>query len=224
MKFSCGFCQRAFTNESTLSAHMCPKKRRHLDKDTVASRMGLELYRRFMELNTNSRKPKTVEEFIDSRYYTAFIKLARHIMDLRPIEQDRFVDYLFTSGIKEKAWVRDSTYEKYVVDLLLKEAPTSGLERSIKVIGEWADENSIPLTEFFRTISPQEATHLVRYGKISPWVLYLADSADSLWERLSEEQADIIGAVIDPKAWRKKFETKSEDRRFIKGILDESGL
>lgn len=222
--FSCGFCGKEFRSESTLSAHMCPKKRRNLDRDTVASRMGLELFRRFFELNTSGKKPKTFEEFIDSRYYTAFIKLARHLMDLRPIEQDRFIDYLFTNGIKEKSWVRDSVYEKYVIELLTKENPQRALERSIEYMEEWARENNSVYTNFFAEVSTSEATHLIRYGKISPWVLYLAETADALWDRMSPEQAEIIGGVIDSKVWRKKFETKLEHRKFVKEILDEAGL
>jgi len=223
-KYACGFCKKAFRNERTLSAHMCAKKRRNLEKDTVASRMGLQLFQRFMQLNTPTKKQKTFEDFIDSKYYTTFIKLARHLMDLRPIHQNRFVDFLFQNGIKDRDWCKDKVYEAYIVDLLSKEPASSGLERSIETMSKWAEENDVEYNEFFAYVPPAEATHMIRMGKISPWVLYLAETSDALWNRLSSEQAEIIASVIDPNIWRVKFELKKDDCTFAREVLSEAGI
>lgn len=223
-KFSCGFCKKAFANERTLSAHMCVKKRRNIEEGTVASRMGLELFRRFYVLNTPTKTPKTFDDFIDSKYYTSFIKLARFLMDLRPVDQDRFIDFLFQNGVRESDWCKEKIYNLYVLDLLSKEPANRGLERSIKTISEWTEEKGVPLNEFFRNVSPAEATHLIKMGRISPWVLYLAESADDLWTRLSEEQAGMIAEVIDPKVWRTRFTLKKDDCDFAREILKEAGL
>lgn len=223
-QFVCGFCQRDFRNERTLGAHMCPVKRRHLEKDTVASRMALELYRRFFELTTASKKSKTFEDFAASKYYVTFIKLARHLMDLRPVEQDRFIDYLFMNGIKERNWCKDSVYEKYIIDLFLTENPDRALERSIETIVEWANTNHTHFSKFFSEVSANEATQLLRYGRISPWVFYLANTADQLISRLSAEHDQLISKTVDIKAWYNKFNTKVEQREYVKSILDEAGL
>jgi len=203
---------------------MCVKKRRFLDRDNVASRMALELFRRFYEFNTAQKSTKTIEDFINSRYYASFIKFARKLMDLRPVDQGRFVDYVFSKGIKDRDWCKDKVYEAYIVELLAKEPATRGLERSIESMGAWADKHEVPLNEFFIHVSPSEATHMVQMGKISPWVLYLAETADILWERLSDEQASIIGSVIDPRIWKAKFELKKDDCSFVRTILKESHI
>ena len=203
---------------------MCIKKRRHLDKDNVASRMGLELFRRFYELNTAQKNSKTIDEFIDSKYYTTFIKFARRLMDLRPVDQSRFVDYVFRNSIKERDWCKDKVYEAYIVELLAKEPANRGLERSVKTMEKWSQENDKPFNEFFIHVSPAEATHLVKMGKISPWVLYLAETSDHLWDRLSDEQADIIASVINPKIWKAKFELKKDDCSFTRDVLREAGI
>jgi len=203
---------------------MCVKKQRHLDKDSVASRMALELFRRFYELNTATKNAKTIDEFINSRYYAAFIKLARRLMDLRPVDQARFVDYIFRNGIKDRDWCKDSVYEAYIVDLLSKEPASRGLERSITTMNEWGEKHDLPFNAFFAQVSPSEATHLVKMGKISPWVLYLAETSDLLWDRLSDEQASIISSVIDPKIWRLKFEIKKDDCSFARDILHEAHI
>ncbi len=203
---------------------MCVKKQRHLDKDSVASRMGLELFRRFYELNTATKNAKTIDEFINSRYYTAFIKFARRLMDLRPVDQSRFVDYVFRNGIKDRDWCKDKVYEAYIVDLLSKEPASRGLERSINTMNEWGEKYDLPFNEFFIHVAPAEATHLVKMGKISPWVLYLSTTSDHLWNRLSDEQADIISSVINPKILKAKFELKKDDCSFTRGILQDAGI
>lgn len=203
---------------------MCIKKRRHLDKDNVASRMGLELFRRFYELNTATKNAKTIEEFIESKYYKAFIKFARRLMDLRPVDQSRFVDFVFRNGIKDRDWCKDKIYEAYIVDLLSKEPASRGLERSIHTMEKWAEETDYEYHEFFRYVAPSEATFLVQMGKISPWVLYLAETSDLLWDRLSDEQAGLISSVIDPKIWQAKFEIKKDDCSFTRDILREAHI
>lgn len=203
---------------------MCEKKRRHNDKDSVASRMGLELFRRFYELNTAQKNSKSIDEFINSKYYTAFIKFARHLMDLRPVDQARFVDYVFRNAIKDRDWCKDKVYESYIVELLSKEPADRGVERSIRTMDEWGVKYKKPYNEFFIHVAPSEATQLVKMGKISPWVLYLAESSDHLWNRLSDEQADIISSIIDPKIWMAKFQLKKDDCSFTRGILKEAGV
>lgn len=222
--FACGFCKKAFTSERTLSAHLCIKKRRHLDKDSVASRMGLELFRRFYELNTATKNAKTIEEFINSKYYKVFIKFARRLMDLRPVDQSRFVDFVFRNGIKDRDWCKDKIYEVYIIDLLAKEPASRGLTRSIQTMEKWATETDHKYNEFFRYVSPSEATMLVQMGKISPWVLYLAETSDLLWDRLSDEQSTLISAIVDPKIWRAKFEIKKEECSFTRDILHEAHI
>jgi len=225
MTYSCGYCKKEFTNERILITHMCAIKQRYKDKDTWVSRYGHKLYNRFYKLCTpTSPKEKTFDDFAQSKYYIAFVKLARYIQEIKPIDKDRYADWLFMNNVKEKKWCDDKTYEKYVIDLLQKETVDRALERSIAQMDEWATENETNFTQFFYEVPPPLAVDMIRYGKISPWVLYLADSADALWERLNTEQGEIISESIDPKVWRKKFETKLNDRQYAKQLLDEAGL
>lgn len=208
-----------FSSEKTLGAHMCVKKRRHSDKGHVASRMGLELYRRFYEMHTATKNAKTMDEFIDSKYYNAFIKFARHLMNLRPVDQDRFVDFVFRNYSKDREWCKGKVYEAYIIDLLGKEPVEKGLERSILTMVEWGEKYNTEWTTFFEGVSPSEATHLVQMGKISPWVMFLAETSDSLWDRLSEEQYSIIDSVINTKIWMARFTIKKEDVTWARDTL-----
>lgn len=223
-EYTCGFCGRSFRSERTLTAHLCVQKRRYRDRHTQVNQQALTLYQRFYELNTVGRSTKTFDDFVRSQYYKAFVKLARHLQDLRPVEPERYADWLFQNNIKERQWCADRTYEQYVVYLLGSENPQRALERSIVTMDHWCSENTVPLAEFFVSVPGNTATQMIRYGRLSPWVLYLADSSDHLWNRLTEEQADIIAAVIDPQVWRRKLETQRQHREFVKQMLDEAQL
>lgn len=203
---------------------MCVKKRRHRDKDHVASRIGLELYRRYYELNTATKNAKTSEEFINSQFYKAFIKFARRLMDLKPVDQARFVDYVFRNGIKDRDWCKDKVYEAYIIDLLGKEPAARGLERSVITMIEWGEKYDVPFNEFLARVSPSEATHLIQMGKISPWVIFLGQNNNDLIDRLSDEQFVILESIMNTKIWMTRFQIKKDDCNWVRERLQEANI
>lgn len=203
---------------------MCVKKRRHNDRDNVASRMGLELYRRYYELNTATKNAKTMEEFINSQFYKAFIKFARRLMDLQPVDQARFVDYVFRNGVKDRDWCKDAVYESYIIDLLGKEPVERGLERSVLTMIEWGEKHNTPYNEFLIKVSPSEGMHLIQMGKISPWVIFLAQNNNTLIDRLSDEQFAILDSIMNTKIWMTRFQLKKDDCNWIRERLKEANI
>lgn len=223
-KHQCKFCGVKFHRENTLSTHMCVKKQRHMDINTTGSRFGLRAFQRFYELTANSKKPKTAEEFIKSPYYSDFARFGNHLANLRPIHIEKYIDFVIMGGVNLKDWTKDSIYYLYVEDLLKKEPATSAVERSISEIVEWCKKNDIPFKDFFFSISANEGAHLIKTGRISPWVLYLATSAEELMSRFNEDHAGIIGGVIQPSIWMKKFKKSDDDVKYIKEVLEQAGL
>jgi len=222
--YQCRFCKTSFHKETTLSTHMCVKKRRHMESDTPGSRFGFRTFQRFYELTMNSKKLKTMAEFIDSSYYIEFVKFGHHLASLKPIYPDQFIEFVIRNSVKLKDWTKDFVYDTYVQDLIKREPPVSAVERSITTMMDWCDKNSVPFDKFFSSVSANEAAHMIRVGKISPWVLYLSLAGDDLMVRFNEEHAKIIGDIIDPGFWMKKFKKLSDDVDYIKDILGQAGL
>ena len=73
----CRWCKKSFKSETTLAVHMCVKKRRFADKDMSHIRLAHRAFQIFYEINTSATKPKTIEDFIVSQYYEAFVKYGR---------------------------------------------------------------------------------------------------------------------------------------------------
>lgn len=222
--FKCKFCNKTFAQEKTLASHMCPKKQRHTDKDSFGSRFGFRVYQRFYALTTSAKTPKSFDDFVDSTYYLSFVKFGRYIAQLSPIDPDSFVDFVIKNGVKLKDWQSEFVYETYLADLLKKEPAERGVERTFIFLNEWAEENNCKYNDFFGVVSPTEATYLIKTGRISPWLLYLAETAEPLFERLNEEQYKIIEPIIDPTEWSKKIKKNEDDVAFIKQLLQSAGM
>jgi hypothetical protein len=195
-----------------------------MDINTTGSRFGLRAFQRFYELTVNSKKSKTVEEFINSPYYSDFAKFGNHLANLKPIYIEKYIDFVIMGGVNLKDWTKDAIYYLYIEDLLKKEPATSAVERSISEILEWCKENDIPFKDFFFSISANEGAHLIKTGRVSPWVLYLANSGEELTSRFNEDHAKIIGGVIEPSIWMKKFKKADDDVKYIKEVLEQAGL
>jgi hypothetical protein len=222
--FECKYCGTKFHKESTLSTHMCVKKRRHMEIESPASRFGFRAFQRFYDLTTTSKKPKTTQEFIDSPYYIDFVKFGNHLANLKPIYPDKFIDSVVLGGIKLKDWTNDIVYYMYVDDLIKKEPATAAIERTIAEIVDWSTANNTEFNEFFSQISANEAAHLIQAGKISPWALYLCETGGNLMDRFTADHSRIIGGIIEPSYWMRKFKKEADEVEFIRSILDQSGL
>jgi len=222
--FECKYCGNKFHKEITLSTHLCVKKRRFMEIETPASRFGHRTFQKFYDITMSSKKTKSVQEFIDSPYYIDFVKFGNHLANLKPVYPDKFIEFVIKNSVKLKDWTKDFVYDTYIVDLIKKEPAVSAAERSIAEIIDWTTANNTEFTKFFDTISANEAAHLIRTGKISPWVIYLCESGGNLMDSFNEDHAKIIGDIIDPGYWMKKFRQNSDDVVYIKTLLGEAGL
>lgn len=195
-----------------------------MDINSTGSRIGFRAFQKFYEMTTKSKKPKSVDDFINSPYYIDFAKFGNYLSALKPVHLEKYIEYVIMNGVKLKDWTRDFVYDVYVEDLVKKEPAISATERTITEIMEWCTENSADFTDFFKSISANEAAYLVKTGRISPWVLYLAASGDDLLSRFSDDHAKMVGAVIDPGFWMKKFKKETDDVEYIRNLLEQAGL
>lgn len=224
---ACEFCKRSFVKEINLVNHNCEKKRRWFQKDLAHSRYGFLAWRRFYELNQFGKSTEfknSYRNFIDSRYYNAFIKLGRHIIDLSAIEPAKFIDYVIKNNLPIDKWTHDFVYEQYVRELTRQESAEHALERNILLMQDWSLQTGEPWHEFFRMVNANQAAIWVKSGRISPWVLYNAESALELFSRCSQEQLGIITTCAPIGPWKIKFGKNKDSCDFIRKTLKECGI
>lgn len=195
-----------------------------MEINSTGARLGFRAFQRFYDLTVNSKKQKSTDEFINSAYYIDFVKFGNHLALLKPLHTEQYIDYVIMNGVKLKDWTKDFVYEFYIENLVKKEPASSATDRTITNIMEWCDLNNEEFSEFFSKVSTNEAAYLIKTGKISPWVLYLSASGGNLMDRFNDDHSRIIGAVIDPGEWKKKFKKNEEDVDFIRNLLEQARI
>lgn len=222
--FKCKYCDKEFAKEKTLAVHVCEQKRRHLAKNEKHTQMGLITYQKFYEFTQQAKASKTFEEFVKSPYYSAFVKFGSFLVNTAPIYPELFIEYVIKSGVKLDHWCRDELYEKYIADLIKKEPADGAIQRTIKTMMEWSDTNEAPWEHYFQYVNLNRATHDIKEGLISPWILLNTKSGKEMLRRMNDEQLEIVGPMIDPKFWMSRFKAVPADTELVKDIIKEAKI
>lgn len=225
-KHACEFCKREFHDEKNLINHSCEKKRRWFKKDDPHCRLGFMAWSRFYELSHSggSKMKNNYKEFINSRYYNAFINFGKHIIDVNAIEPNKFIDFVIKNNLPIDKWTHDFVYEQYIRELTKKETPEQALERMILLMQQWSMQTGEPWQDFFRKINTNLAVQLTQSGRISPWLLYTIDSALDLIDRCSLEQQEMIKQFAPVAQWKIKFMKNREAIEWIKKTMRDAGV
>ena len=210
--------------EKTLAAHMCEPKRRWLQKDEKRVRYGLYAFQRFYALSAGTKKEKTYEDFTKSPYYNAFVKFGSFVNNVRPLYPERYIDHVVTSGVKLDHWCRDEMYEKYALELILKEDVTTALERSVNNMMMWAEEKGSAWNHYFNYVSTNRAVWDIKDGKVSPWLILNCRTGKEMLSKFNDEQLALVYHVINPEHWALRFKRLPKDVELVKEIVKESKL
>jgi hypothetical protein len=222
--YTCEYCNKSYTKESTLVAHLCEPKRRWLQKDEKRVQLGFYAFQRFYRLSAGAKTDKTYEEFVKSSFYNAFVKFGSFVNNVRPLYMEKYIDYVVTSGIKLDQWCKDELYEKYAIELIRKEGVETALERSVNTMVAWAAEHNSVYNHYFNYVSLNKLTWDIRDGKISPWLVLNCKSGKTALGKLNNEQLNMLTNILDPQHWALRFKRQPKDVELVKQVAKEAGL
>ena len=224
LNYKCEYCGKKFAKESTLVVHVCEQKRRHLGKSEKHVQMGLMTFQKFYDVAQKGKSQKTFDEFASSPYYTAFVKFGSFMVNTAPIYPERFIEYVVKSGVKLDHWCRDELYDQYIMEMIKKEPADGAIQRTITTMMSWADKNSAQWEHYFAYVNLNRATHDIKEGLISPWMILNTKAGKEMLQRMNDEQLEIVGPVVDPLFWQKKFKTLPADLLLVKEVIKEAKI
>jgi hypothetical protein len=224
LNFKCEHCGKKFAKENTLVVHICEQKRRYLSRNEKHVQMGLMTYQRFYEITQKTSKAKTFDEFSSSPYYTAFVKFGSFVSNTNPIYPERFVDFVITSGVKLDHWCRDALYDQYIAELIKKEPADGAIQRTIQTMMDWGEKNASPWEHYFAYVNLNRATHDIKEGLVSPWIVLNTRSGKQMLQKMNDEQLEIVGPVIDPQHWQRRFKSLPADVELVKEVIKEAKI
>jgi hypothetical protein len=185
---------------------------------------GLLTYQRFYELTQKAKQTKTFDEFASSPYYTAFVKFGSFLANTNPIYPERFIEFVIKSGIKLDHWCRDELYDTYISELIKIEPADGAIQRTIKTMMDWGDSNNAPWEHYFQYVNLNRATHDIKEGLTSPWMVLNSKSGKEMLKRMNDEQLDIVGPIIDPNYWSRRFKSLPADVELVKDVIKEAKI
>lgn len=222
-EYSCRFCNRVFMRESTINTHICEQKRRWLEKDRPPNRIAFQTFARFYRFNTNS-KAKTIEDFIKSSYYIAFVKYGTYCADVGVINIDRYTDWLLQNKIGINDWISDEVYKRYLIEYLRNENSLDAIHRSISTLVDLSQTSSGSAADFLRWGNRNRICHKITTGHISPWLLYQCGAGREFLDGLNSDELRVVFDYINPELWSLQFKRKDDEVREVKELLSRGGF
>ena len=227
MSYTCQYCKKTYVKESTLISHLCESKRRWQQEKEQGVQLGFKAYLRFYEISQGSSKLKSYSDFVESSFYTAFVKFGRHLVAIRAVNTSSFIEWLLKNNKEVDNWTSDKLYLEWLQQYIRKESVQDALERALKEMQEYADHSEKLQSNFknyFRLGSSNRICHHISNGRISPWILFNCRSGIEFLEKLNEEQLANVMPWIDPEFWNQKFKDYATDTQWVKEILDQAQL
>jgi hypothetical protein len=194
-----------------------------MNKDESASRIAFSVWSDFMKyVSPNTKKEKTIDDFIRSADYIGFVKFANYLIELRPLESEKFSNWLFKMGVRLSDWTKPGTYQLYVQEAAKKETPERALERTILAMVDWGTNTNNNWQDFFNKVAPATAMNMINMGRISPWIIYSAGEAQHLLDRMEPGQIDAITKHVDTKWWISKIKQNETQALWIHTTMSQA--
>jgi hypothetical protein len=224
LNYKCEYCQKEFAKEKTLAVHVCEQKRRYLNRNEKHVQTGLLTFQKFYDFAQKGKSKKTFDDFAQSPYYTAFVKFGSFLVNTNPIYPEMFIEYVIKSGVKLDHWCRDELYYSYISELIKNEPADGAVQRSITAMMDWSESNSAQWEHYFAYVNLNRATHDIKEGLISPWLILNTKAGKEMLQRMNDEQLEIIGPIIDPQYWLRRFKSLPADIELIKDVIIEAKI
>lgn len=222
-KFQCSFCKKYFSKESTYNIHICEKKSRFLQKNEKRVRIGFQSFIKFYQLLYKT-EIKSYQDFCDSPYYNAFVKFGSYVNNTKPINPEKYLEFLIQNEIKIDKWTTDKIYYRFLNELIQTEKVEPALERSIETMIEWAEKNNSQWEHYFLYANTNKIIWDIKEGKISPWFVLLSDTGKKFLHNLTEDQVKIIFDVINPEIWMNNFQKCPDSKLLVEQITKTAGV
>jgi hypothetical protein len=194
-----------------------------MSKDDSASRIAFNVWTDFMKyVSPNTKKAKVFDDFIRSPDYIGFVKFANYLIELRPLESDKFIQWLFKMGVRMSDWQKPGIYQLYVQEESKKETADRALERALLLMKEWSETTGENWQEFFNKIAPASAMNMVVMGRLSPWIIYSTDCAQQLLDRMEPGQIDTVAKHVDTIWWINKLKNNPKEVQWINTTMAQA--
>lgn len=222
-KLQCEYCAREFRKASSLAVHVCEQKKRRAAQDEPAVRLAFQGFLAFYRQAHGSSRLKTVEDFMVSPYYRAFVKWGHYCVNTRAVDPEAFLNWLLAKNHRIDHWAQDSKYEQFLLAHVRQEPADRALARALESAIDWSERTEHPDRDYLRYGNANAICHAITTGRVTGWVLYNCASGQDFLANLGPEQIEIVWPWIESDFWERHLDRFPADRAWVAELLKEQG-
>lgn len=213
----CHYCDKNFVNESVFMNHFCKERERHEELRSPIGQAAYGYYSEWMRLY--KRKAPPIDTFATSRFYTSFVKFAKHVIVINLPSPEMFIRLMSERDISPMLWCRDQCYSIYLEFYDKSMEPLEQVKNSIVTLMDIAERESIELTNIFVHLGPHRVTELLRLRQLSPWFIFCSAKFGDFLKTLPQEDWAEMSKIINPTYWADKLES---NKKLVADIIEIS--
>lgn len=220
--FLCHYCTRRFSNEVTFMRHVCEQKKRAYE---IASPMGQAAFIHYTTwMKLRKFKAQSIDAFIASRYYRAFLRFAEMVVNAGISKPERYIQLMIDGGISPDMWHRDQCYKVYLDWMDNLEDPLEQVASSIMCLMDLAEKEEVDYKKIVEHLGAQRLLSLISQRKLSPWFLLHSQAVQTFLKGLDPEHLKNFDRAINISAWIERLQENKTVRNDIRKIITEVGL
>jgi hypothetical protein len=178
---------------------------------TPEGQAGWLFYLKWMK--HNRRGEPTIEAFLTSKFYTAFIKFSNFSRRVRIPDVDTYIWLMTKDSISPNMWTLDEAYARYIENTDRKMSAQSNARITVDTLFDLKEEyGCTDVAAIFDMIEPNVVIQLLRQRRLSPWLLLKSSKFTKFFKSsCSTEERMIMESIIRPHYWAEKFKNQPAD-------------
>jgi hypothetical protein len=209
--------------EKRFLEHECKQMKREAELKSPSGQTAWHYYQLWMR--AQNRMPPPAATFLTSKYFRTFIEFVKFSKSVDLPVPERFIKVMVMKGFSPTMWRNDEVYSIYIEWLDRKMSPLDQAKLSITTLMSYSEKHEIPIDEVFDRMPVQDAIHLIRVRKLSPWLLMFSRTFRVLFTiRTTPEQKIIMENLIRPSYWADKRDDHADAVAIIKTLVAEMGI
>jgi len=222
-KYECKFCGMRFKIESRYMIHRCKAMARDDQIKTPLGQTAWSYYQKWMK--SHRRAVPSIETFLTSKFYTAFIKFAQFAQKVGLPDIDTFIWYMKEMSIQPVIWVNSDIYASFIEYLDKNSDPNKQAHQTIEYLFKLADEYEVDVSKVFEYLEPNDVILMLHRRQLSPWILlHSSKFKEFLINKTTSQERIAMEAIIRPAYWMDKKSKHPEIVAQMKKYIRELDL
>lgn len=221
--YECEYCGKKLIKKASLLKHECAPM---LKMRTCKTRKGTSAFNDYKTwLALKMRTVSKLETFVDSKFFTTFVKFQDFAAAKGIPDRKMFMRYMVEKNIPPTMWQTASIYDAFIVHYDATALPMRMVSITLSTMQKLATILECDINEIFDDLLPAEIAKLIFERRLSPWVLLLSKKFTNYLHMLKDpSQYVMITTVIDVDEWHRKFKKNPKIVAEIKTIITELDL